>query len=106
MEFSSPCKSIMLGIFDKLKKFGQNLWQGINTGWNAVKTFAPAVLNTVSPILGPQGQRIADGIGKGIDTGRRIEGGLRGGGLMNTSDVRRVPSALNQSINWANVEAQ
>jgi hypothetical protein len=90
----------MPGIFDKLKKFGQNLWQGINTGWNAVKTFAPAVLNTVSPMLGPQVQRIADTIGKGIDMGRRIEVTLAPrGGLMNVSSVRRAPSALNQSIN-------
>jgi hypothetical protein len=99
MGFLSLCKSIMPGIFDKLKKFGQNLWQGINTGWNAVKTFAPAVLNTVSPMLGPNGQRIADTIGKGIDMGRRIEGGLRGGGLMNTSAVRRAPPFINQPIN-------
>jgi hypothetical protein len=106
MGFLSLRKSIMPGIFDKLKKLGQSLLQGINTGWNAVKTFTPAMLNTVSPMLDPQGQRIADGIGKGIDMGRRIEGGLRGGGLMNTSAVRRAPPFINQPIDWGNVGSQ
>jgi hypothetical protein len=106
MGFLSLCKSIMPGISDKLKKFGQNLWQGINTGWNAVKTFAPAVLNTVSPMLGPQGQRIADTIGKGIDMCRRIEGTLAPRGPANVSAVRRVPPFVNQPSDWGNVGSQ
>jgi hypothetical protein len=89
----------MPGIWDKFKKFRKNLWSGISNGWNAVKTFAPAVLNTVTPLLGPQGQQIANTIGKGIDMGRRVESTL---GNMRTpqSTVRRSPSILSQQVNW------
>jgi hypothetical protein len=68
----------MPGIWDKFKKFGQNLWNGISNGWNAVKTVTPAV----TPLLGPQGQQIANTISKGIDMGRRVESTL---GNMRTS---------------------
>jgi hypothetical protein len=73
-----------------------------------VKTFAPAVLNTVTPLLGPQGQQIANTIGKGIDMGRRVESTLGNmrvplpfstGGTAQSS-VRRSPSILSQQVNW------
>jgi hypothetical protein len=89
----------MLGIWDKFKKFGQNLWSGISNGWNAVKMVAPAVLNTVTPLLGPQGQQIANTIGKGIDMGRRVESTL-GSMRAPQSTARRPASILSQQINW------
>jgi hypothetical protein len=90
----------MPGIWDKFKKFGQNLWNGINNGWNAVKTFAPTVLNTIAPLLKPYGQQIANTIGKGIDMGKRVESTLGNMRSPQSSAVRRSASVLSQQIYW------
>jgi hypothetical protein len=90
----------MPGIWDKFKKLGQNLWGGLKGVWDVAKPAVSAVLNTVAPILGPQGQQIANIGGKGIDMGRRIEGALGNMRAPLNSTARRPASILSQQINW------
>jgi hypothetical protein len=90
----------MVGIFDKIKKFGSNLWSG-------VKDYGLPMLQTVAPLFGDKGQRVSDILTTGVGAVDSI------GNLLNqlarrnpshaqppkiTSDAHRVPSAA--MVQW------
>jgi hypothetical protein len=85
----------MVGIFDKIKKFGNNLWSG-------VKDYGLPMLQTVAPLFGDKGQRVNDILTTGVGAVDSIGSSLNQLARRNpphaqppkiTSGVRKLPSA-------------
>jgi hypothetical protein len=63
----------MPGTWDKLKKFGQNLWNGMKTVWHGIREYAPKVISVASNFLGPVGKVIGKGVNAAIGAAGMIE---------------------------------
>jgi hypothetical protein len=63
----------MVGTWDKIKKFGQNLWNGMKNVWHGIRDYAPKVISTVTGFLGPVGKAIGTGVNAAIGAAGMIE---------------------------------
>ena len=74
----------MPGIWDKIKKFGSNLW-------NTVKTVAPTLINTIAPTFGPQGAAVGQALNTGINAISTVEDSVRSA-RSSFNDRQRMPA--------------
>jgi hypothetical protein len=63
----------MVGTWDRIKKFVQNLWNGMKTAWHGIRECAPKVISVASNFLGLVGKVISKGMPVAIDAAGMIE---------------------------------
>jgi hypothetical protein len=88
----------MVGIYNKVNKFGENVWSGVNN-------FGVPLLQTIAPMFGDKGKAVGDAITTGIGTTDYLGNAFSQLSKQNPKPAepqdrdRKIPSALNQKIN-------